>query len=413
MRDALTVTDVFRWRRPGKVVTAVCVFLMLPLALCLSCDSASKQQARQAKQQQYILIGALFPLTGGHCDEGIRAFNGLQQARSDINDAGGVLGKKLDIIILDDKGDEEYVVRQYQALKERGVAAVIGSSFSDVTMALARAAEGDGIPIISPTATNPAVTEGRRNVFRVTYLDDVQAAVVAGFALRTLSAKTALVIRGDSRFDALADVFSAAFNEGGGRVAGAERYTGPAQFDDILKKYKSRRPDVIFCAADYVDAAQLAEAVHSAGFEGTRLLGTDAWDGILSFAHNIDAMERVYYAAPFAFDEPDPKITRFSQAYFDNFSYTPISTAALTYSAVQILVAAMEKHGTEAGGVKPGSASLVDVIRGSEFDIITGKIRFDENNNPISPDSYVHIMQIKGGYYASVEKIRLNGRVDK
>jgi branched-chain amino acid transport system substrate-binding protein len=99
---------------------------------------------KKAEQQGYITIGALLPLTGESSDEGLRALNGLQLARKEINKSGGILGKTLDIIVLNDRGDEEYIVRQYNALKERGVAAIIGSSYSSVTMALARAAEKDG-----------------------------------------------------------------------------------------------------------------------------------------------------------------------------------------------------------------------------------------------------------------------------
>ena len=375
------------------------LFLVLCMALCLSCDSAS---GRHGKRQEYITIGALFPLTGVHCDDGIRAFNGLQQVRREINDAGGVLGKKLDIIVLDDKSCEEYVVKQYRALVERGAVAIVGSSFSNVTLALAKASEADGIPVISPTASNPVVTEGRRNVFRVIYVDDEQAVILAEFAKRALSAKTALIIRGDDRYEEISDVFANAFKAGGGRVLANERFADPKDFDAILAKHKRNQPDVIFSATDYVVAARLAEAVYNAGFDKTNLLGTDAWDGILSFAHKLDAMERVYYASPFAFDEPNPKVARFSQAYFDNFSYTPVSTAALTYSAVQILAAAMEKSGGT------GADGIINAMRSSVFDIVTGKIQFDENNNPNSPEAYVHIMEIKDGYYSSVESIRID-----
>ncbi|MCL2218854.1 MAG: ABC transporter substrate-binding protein [Chitinispirillia bacterium] len=377
-------------------------FLAFSAALCLSCDSASGKRA--GKQDEYITIGAIFPLTGHYCDEGVRALNGIKQARQEINDAGGVLGKKIDIIVLDDKGDKQRVVEQYNVLKEMGVVAIIGSLFSNVTLPLAEAAAADGMPVISPTASNPEVTKGRKNVFRLIFLDDDQSRIVAGFAHKTLGAKTALIIAGDERFEGMHKVFEEAFKAAGGQVIGKERFTARRDFGAILNKYGRNHPDVIFCATDYTIAAELAEAVNDAGFDGVKLLGTDAWDGILTFAHRLEAMERVYYASPFAFDEIHPAVARFSQRYFDNFSYTPISTAAQSYSAVQILVKAIES----AGSTK--AEDIIEVMRTGVFDVIAGHMSFDENNNPCSLDASVYIMEIKGGYYRSVEKIRIRER---
>jgi len=386
--------------RPALSVRALSLhILILLLALCASCDSASER--RRANKQEYITIGALFPLTGEHADEGIRALNGLKLARQEINAAGGVLGKKLDIIALDDGGDEKRVVEQYRVLLERGVSAIIGSSFSYVTLPLAKASEADGIPVITPTASNPEITEGRKNVFRMIFLDDDQAKVAASFARGNLGAKTALIMRGDSRYESMHDVFAAAFRAGGGRIMGEERFKEPADFDSILSKYRNRQPDVIFCAADYIIAAELAEAVHNTGLNNSKLMGTDAWDGILSFAHRLEPMERVYYTAPFSFDESDPKVARFSQRYFDNFSYTPISTSALSYSAVQVLAAAIEKTGgTDA-------QALINTMRSDVFDVVIGQMRYDENNNPHNLSTYVYIMQIKSGYYSSAKKVSI------
>ena len=115
----------------------------------------------ETKRQEYVTIGALLPLTGEDSDEGLRALNGLQLAKEEINENGGILGKKLDVIVLNDRGDEGYIVQQYNALKEKGVVAVIGSSYSGVTFALAKASEKDGLPVISLTASNPEVTNAK------------------------------------------------------------------------------------------------------------------------------------------------------------------------------------------------------------------------------------------------------------
>jgi len=373
--------------------------LLTTAMLFASCARVSTD----AERQEYITIGALFPLTGKYCDEGVRALNGLLLARKDINESGGILGKQLDIITLDDRGDPEYVVEQYNALKKRGVVAIIGSSFSDVTMELAKAAEKDGMPVISPTASDPEVTRGRRNIFRVIFLDDYQAIILASFASKTLNAKTALLISGDDRYERMVGIFSDAFKSRGGKILATEQYSTPEDFDHILQKYRKNQPDVIFCPTDYMVAARLGDAAYKNKLNKTNLLGTDGWDGILTFVHDRSFLDRIYYASPFAFDEYTQKITRFSQDYFDNFSYTPVSTSALTYSSVQIL----------AGSIKnAGNTSAKDIItemRTNVHDIITGQLQYDFNNNPMNPGTYVYIMQTKDGYYSSIDKIRVGG----
>jgi len=375
------------------------IFCLLLISLFASC----RRTAPDAERQEYITIGALFPLTGEFCDEGIRALNGLFLARKDINENGGILGKQLDIITLDDKGDPEYVVQQYNVLKERGVAAIVGSSFSNVTLELAKAAAKDGMPVISPTASDPEVTKGRRNVFRVIFLDDYQPIILASFACKTLDAKTALIISGDVRYERMAGIFADAFKSRGGKIMAVEHYSSPDDFDAILKRYKANPPDVIFCPTDYMVAAKLGDAAHRNRLDKTDLLGTDAWDGILTFVHDRDFLDRIYYTAPFAFDENTPKVTRFSQAYFDNFSYTPITPSALAYSSVQILASSIQNAGNT------NAKDIITEMRTNVHDILTGQLQYDFNNNPMNPGTYVYIMQTKDGYYSSVERIRVGG----
>jgi branched-chain amino acid transport system substrate-binding protein len=155
----------------------ITIFLLFAAA-CLCCCS-------KKERVEPITIGALLPLTGEDFDEGLRALNGLQLAKSEINEGSGILGKKLNIIVLNDKGDEEHVLKQYNILKKKGVAAIIGSSYSGISKVLAKEAAKEGIPVISPTASSPDVTKGHYNVFRAIFIDDYQAEVMAKFARRS------------------------------------------------------------------------------------------------------------------------------------------------------------------------------------------------------------------------------------
>jgi len=377
-----------------KYLKAVYILFLTAVLFAAAC-CAQKQSA-----DEYITIGALLPLTGMDSDEGFRAHNGIYLAKKEINENGGILGKKLDVIVLNDRGDEEYIVRQYDKLKEKGVSAIIGSSYSGVTLALAKAAEKDGIPVISPTASNFEVTKGRRNVFRAIFIDDYQAGAMAYFARNSLKAKTALVLRNDanSGYKRITEIFSEDFIKRGGTVTATESYHKINDFADVLKKYAANPPDVIFCPEDYIPAAKLVNDVYEAGFTDTRVLGSDAWDGLLAYVSNPEAMNNAYYSAPFSFDDQDAKVTRFVRKYFDYFSQMPLSGSASAYTGVFILADAIKRAGST------DKNAVISAMKETDLDSIIGRLRFDENNNP---HTNVYIIQIKGGEYSTYEKISL------
>jgi len=354
--------------------------------------------ALKTEPQQYITLGALLPLTGEDSDEGLRAFNGLQLAKNEINEAGGVMGKKLDIIVLNDRGDEKYIVQQYTTLKKRGVAAIIGSSYSGVTMALAKAAEKDGIPIISPTASNPEVTRGHKNVFRAIFIDDYQAEVMAYFAYNSLHARTALVFTSENSrsYKRASEVFDESFKTFGGNVIALESYSTESDVAHIINRYSKNPPDVVFYPEDYIAAANLVNIACDSGLAKTYILGSDAWDGLLAYVYNLDAMKHVFYSAPFSFDDQDEEVMQFVRNYFISYSQLPLSGSATAYTCVYILAEAIEKAGNT------NKEDIIFTLKNNRFDTITGHIMFDENNNP---HTNVYVIQIAGGEYSTYEKI--------
>ncbi|MCL2185537.1 MAG: ABC transporter substrate-binding protein [Treponema sp.] len=355
--------------------------------------------SQKNKKNEYITIGALLPLTGEDSDEGLRALNGIQLAKKEINSNGGVLGKMIDIIVLNDKGDEQYVVQQYNTLKEKGVSIIIGSSYSDPTIALVKSADEETL-IISPSASNPDVTKGRKNVFRAIFIDDYQAEVMAYFAFASLEAKTALVLKNANfiGYQKTADVFIEEFINYGGEIMAVENYSSENDFPRILQRYYYNKPDVIFCSESYLLASKLVNAVYNTGLRGVKILGSDAWDGLLAYVTNPEAMKNVYYSAPFSFDDQDEKVIQFVMNYYTAFSQIPLSGSATAYTCVYILAEAIKL----AGNVN--TDDLVSALKANVLNVITGHIEFDENNNP---HTNVYIMQIDGGVYSSYQKLSL------
>jgi len=367
-----------------------CIFFLFAI-VCLG--GCSKKE-----QTEYITIGALLPLTGEFFEDGMNALNGVHIAKSEINESGGILGKKLDIITLNDRGDEQYIIQQYNALKEKGVVAIIGSSYSNVTMALAKAAEKDGIPIISPTASDPAVTMGRKNVFRSIFIDDYQAEVMAKFARNSIEAKTAVVMYNNDydSYKKATEIFSRIFSELGGKVIAVEAYSSEEKYEDILKKYVANPPNVIYYPSDYLPAAKFLNAAFELGLENTYLLGSDAWDGILDYVPNPKARRKAYYTTSFSFDDKDSITEKFVRNYFSTFSQMPLTGSANAYTCTYILSEAIKKAGNT------NSNDIVSAMKENELNTVIGHIKFNENNNP-HPN--VYIIQIKDGAYATYKKL--------
>jgi len=376
------------------------VSLQFLLVFTIAFVSIMNSCSQKPQEQDYITIGALLPLTGESSDEGLRALNGLQLAKEEVNANGGVLGKKLDIIVLNDRGDEEYIVQQYHKLKERGVVAIVGSSYSRATLALAIEAEKDGIPVISPTASNPNITMGRRNVFRTIFLDDYQAEAMAYFAYNSLNAKTAVVFSNENSesFRQIAGFFAESFSALGGQVTSFEPYYTEDDFAFLLRKHSANPPDVVFCPDDYIPAAILVNTAYEAGLTNTSILGSDAWDGILAYIYHTEAVENAYYTAPFMFDDETRNVMLFVRNYFNTFSQMPLTGNATGYTCVYILAEAIEKAGNT------NWDDIVSAIKANEFDTLMGRIKFDDNNNP---RTNVYIIQIKGGVYSTFVKLSL------
>ena len=366
------------------------IFFLFVIACLSSCS-------KKVEQTEYITIGVLLPLTSESFYDGLYVLNGLYIAKSEINENGGILGKKLDLIALNDRGDEHYIVQQYNALKEKGVVAIIGSSFSNVTMALAKEAEKDGIPVISPTASNPAVTMGRKNIFRAIFTDAYQAEIMAKFARNSMNAKTAIVMYNSSNdsHKKATEVFSEIFTDKGGKVIGVEPYLSENNYEDILKKYIANPPDVIYCPNYHAPAAELLNTVFKLGLKNTYLLGSDAWSGILDHVFNPKAREKVFYTTSFSFNYKDSVTEKFVKNYFSTFSKMPLTGSANAYTCIYILSEAIKKAGNT------NSDDIVSAMKKNELNTIIGHIKFDENNNP-HPN--VHIVQIKDGIYTTYKR---------
>ena len=331
-----------------------------------------------------IKVGVYGDLTGQTASFGQSTKNGVQLAVDEINAAGGVNGKKIELIVEDDQGTPEKAKTVISKLiSQDKVQAVIGEVASSNSLAAAPVAQEAKIPMISPSSTNPQVTEKGDYISRVCFIDPFQGSVMAKFAANTLKAKTAAVF-GDVNSDyskGLTQFFEQEFTKLGGKVVAKESYTQQdPDFKGQLTKIRQLNPDVIYIPGYYGQVGIIAKQARELGMNQP-LLGGDGWDSPDLWKLGGDALKNAYISNHYSAENPAPEIQNFVKNYTAKFGAAPDSLAALAYDAAKVLADAIKR----AGGAGD-SAKLKDAINATkDFAGVTGAITLDSNRNAVKP----------------------------
>lgn len=330
-----------------------------------------------------IVIGGLAPLTGSVAQYGIASSNGTKLAVDEINAAGGILGRPVEFILYDEKGDPTEALNAYNKLVQSdGIVALIGDITTKPTIAVAQKAVQDNIPMITPTGTGAAITQTGPNIFRACFTDPYQGELMAHYASEKLEAKTAAILfdTGDDYSIGVAEAFEATAKELGLTITAKEGYqTGSIDFNAQLTKIKEGAPDVIMAPCYYEDAAKIVVQARAVGLE-SKFLGPDGWDGVLNKLDksNYASLNNSFYCSQFALGDPGERLQQFIDSYTAKFpdADKPNMFAVLGYEAMRLMAAAIEK----AGSTDPDA--IVEAMRNLEYDGISGTIAFRGGQDP-------------------------------
>lgn len=320
-----------------------------------------------------ILIGHYGSLTGSEATFGQSTSNGIRLALKEVNATGGIDGKQVQLKEYDTRGETGDAKLAVERLVNNDkVVAVIGEVASKLSLAGGPVCQAAGVPMISPSSTNPRVTEIGDFVFRVCFIDPFQGLAGAKFARENLKAQNAAVLVDQAQAYAvgLAKEFEDNFVKLGGKVATRQTYTGGASdFTAQLTSIRSAKPDVIYIPGYYTDVGNIALQARKLGITQP-LLGGDGWDSVELAKIAKDAIEGCYYTNHYAPDQPDARVKTFISAYKTEFGgQTPDGLAALGYDAARILFASIKTAKSTDG--KP----LRDAIAGTKsFPGVTGDI---------------------------------------
>lgn len=371
-------------------------FILFTLVVLLLIGFAFAGCKKEAKE---IVIGGVGPVSGEAATFGQSTKEGCELAVEEWNAAGGLLGKTIKLIYQDDKGDPTEAATVWTKLiTQDKVVAIVGTVMSKCSLAGAPISQQYKVPMISPTSTNPKVTEVGDYIFRACFIDPFQGTVGAKFAYENLNARKAACIFdvGNDYTKGLSEFFRDKFTELGGTIVAFEAHpTGTTDFKAQLTKIIAAKPDVIYISDYYNDVALIAKQARELGFNGP-LVGGDGWDSPDLVKIGGTAVENGYFTNHFSKDDPRPIVQEFVKRYQAKFGKVPDALAALAYDAMYIMLDAIKR----AGSTDP--EKIKKALAETNINVVSGLVTFDKNRNPIKSAVIIAIKNGQQVYQATV-----------
>ncbi|MEM7222448.1 MAG: ABC transporter substrate-binding protein [Pseudomonadota bacterium] len=336
------------------------------LALALALGSA-------AQAQEPIKIGFNVPLTGFAAADGTSARHGAELAVEQINGAGGVGGRPLELVIYDDQASPKEVVPLANKLIEQdGVKVGISGSYSGPTRAAAGIYQAAGIPYVSAYAVHPEITRAGDMVFRTSFVGEVQGRAGAKLIGDTLGKKRVAMITLKNDFGkSLAAGFREAAPDYGIEVLDELEYSiKDRQFGPIVAKVKADNPDAIYASGYFFTAGPLVSQLRAAGITAP-IVGQEGYDSQKFIEIAGPAAEGVLITTSLDRDSSDPEARAFIEAFEARAGYPADMVAASAHTAVKVVAAALAESGDQ------DPAKLRDAIAGTEIAASTGNISFN------------------------------------
>jgi len=333
-----------------------------------------------------IKVGVNYELSGGVATYGQSSVNGIELAINEINAAGGVNGKQIELVKYDTKSEPaEATSLATKLMTQDKVVAVLGPATSGPFKATIPVAIGNKVPVVSGSATADDVTVDKSGVkeyaFRICFSDSYQGTAMATFAKDNLSAKKAVVIL-DSSSDygkGLAENFEKTFTAGGGTIAAKESYVAKdTDFNAILTSIKGKEFDVIFIPGYYQEAGLIIKQARALGINAP-VLGADGFDSptLLELA-GAEALNKVYYSNHYSSLDKDPVVTKFITDYKAKYGKEPDAFNALGYDVAKFVADGIKRaEKVDGPSVKTALAATKDFVG------VTGSFSVDENHNPV------------------------------
>jgi branched-chain amino acid transport system substrate-binding protein len=353
--------------------------LILGLCAAAAGSTLSCKQGTPDEGASEIVIGHYASMTGSTAHFGQDTDRGVRMAIAEANAKGGVLGKQLKLVTIDTRGDSAEAANAVNRLIDvEHVSAVLGEVASSLSLAGGRVAQRRKIPMISPTSTNPKVTEVGDYIFRVCFIDPFQGQVMATFARKNLKLDQVAILK-DVKNDysiGLAAAFQKSFSDLGGKIAVEQSYSqGDTDFSAQVTAIRGTAAQAVFVPGYYSEVGTIARTAERLGLK-VPLLGGDGWDSPDLFKIGGDALDGSYFSDHFAPDVATDQAKAFVANFTAKYGQPPTGLGALGYEAAAVLIDAIRRAG------KNNPTAIRDAIAATkDFDGVTGKITIDAQRN--------------------------------
>lgn len=333
-----------------------------------------------------LKLGVAGPITGSNAAFGAQLKNGAEQAVSDLNATGGILGQKLTLSVGDDAGEPKQGVSVANKFAADGVKLVVGHFNSGVTMPASEAYAENGMLMITPSATNPKITErGLWNTFRTCGRDDQQGAVAANYILKNMKDKKVAIVHDKTTYgQGLADETRKALNAGGMKEVLYEGINaGEKDYSALVSKIKATGADLLYWGGLHTEGGLIVRQMRDQGLK-TVLMGGD---GITSdeFASiggaGVEGTLMTFSPDPRKRPEAKEIVAKYTAKGMNPEAYTLYS-----YASVQIMAEAAKR----ANSVDP--KKMAESMRsGLPFKTVIGDIAYDKKGDITRPDYVMYV----------------------
>lgn len=394
-------------KRFSKILLSTALFA----GLLAGCSGGGQESANssggKSGDADVIKVGVNMELSGSVASYGQSNTEGVELAVDEINAAGGIDGKKIELIKVDNKSDAaEATNAAIRLTSQDKVNAIIGASTSGNTVAQAQIANNTQTVLITPSGTSPTVTvneDGSVNdfVFRTSFIDPFQGTVAANFAVNDLKVKNAAIFADNASDYAkgLAAAFKETFEKAGGKIVAEEAYVAKdTDFRSTLTRIKVKNPEFIFIPGYYEEVGLIVKQAREMGITAP-LMGGDGWDSpkLVELA-GADALNNTFITNHYSAEDPDQKIQDFVKKFKEKYKdKAPDAFNGLGYDTVYLLKDAIERAGSlDPVKVKDALAATKDLS------LVTGTVTIDKNHHPIKSTTVIEYVDGKHQFKTKV-----------
>lgn len=383
--------------------------VILVMSLLVGCGNGGANNNNNGNNNDAdgIKVGVNYELTGGVASYGQSSVDGIMMAFDEINAAGGIDGKQIIPVKIDNKSEaSEATSVATRLMTQEGVVLSVGPATSGNFMATIPVAQQNKVPVLSSssTADEGVTTDADGNVyeyaFRLCFNDSFQGITMANFASNNLGAKKAVIIK-DTSSDygkGLAENFRTAFEGAGGEIVAEEGYVkGDKDFNPVLTSIRGKEYDVIFIPGYYDEAGLIIKQARDLGIDAP-VLGADGFDSpVLLELAGEEALNDVYFSNHYSSLDEDPLVQDFIAKYKEKYGVEPNAFNALGYDLGRWAADAIKRAGSA------DSAKITEALAATKaFEGVTGTFDMDENHNPVKS---IVVIGLENGAQATSVKV--------